>query len=279
MLFGYHHSGDRKNIPVGRHRRKMMGVELEFVPVATKKFFAGTFKGAGNLLAAYLEKTLCESGINPNWFVFETDGSLEAPEGMMGVEMISRPVSYRGLKQLPWDKFFEALRKENLVNLGHESCGMHVHVDTPSLPEGWKHFRMMWHRLSTMSDRQFHHLFGRYPNSYCRTFPSVELYRILGTDDDGDLIEEYVNEEYSPEMWHNALVGNADFREYAEDRYSPINLASQDTVEFRMFASPSSGAQFLRALEFVNKFGYPTKEVVDATIDYNRVGNSDLFIP
>jgi hypothetical protein len=263
MLHPYHGTpAAKKTRPVGKNRRSIVGMELEFVEETQSSCRVGEHR-----LAAYLEDTLHRAGINPSWFVFERDGSLLSAD-TLGVEMISRPMSAKTMARLNWAEFFRLLREERRVDLGHPKAGMHFHVDDLKRRVGLSYASALWHRLATMDWDDFHVFFGREPNRYCQV-PPVRLVpdgEYVGEDEYGEDIFEETEETYDIRGLERAISSRT--RGFMnETRYSPLNLLGDRTSEFRMFPSPASSRELLGALEMVVALGYPEQGMIQMVRD------------
>ncbi|WP_414039455.1 amidoligase family protein [Acidithiobacillus sp. M4-SHS-6] len=263
MWYEYHSSGSKKFKKAGRSHQKVLGVEIEFAPslLAPEKF------GGVGQFCAYLEKTLYKSRINPDLFVFEKDGSIPGCGHIFGLEMISRPMASKMMRQQNWAGFFRQLQSDGFIHLGHPDCGMHIHVDgmkvrETSREDSHRYFAVLWHRLATLESNDFGSLFGRYPNEYCETFPSLETEEEL-YDEDGpywSTVCQYYDNITLLDVCR--IFGtNSEFRDNL--RYVPLNMTHKTkTLEFRMWASPQDEVDVSAAITFAEKFGYPDEDLV-----------------
>lgn len=289
-MLHYYHEGKDKLLRCGKGVEHV-GIELELFPnaswareflpkVKVKRDSPALFVPYPSTLpvrsrfAAYLESSLEACGIRSSLFTFEDDSSLQdytTPNSRWGVEMISRILSLRVAKKLSWGVFFEKLQEDGVVNLGHKSCGLHIHGNPPFrngdtrevVKEKDIYLSKLWAGLLRLSPEERETFFGRKPNSYCADWEDVDKTHyeneVVGEDEDGDDIWEEI--EVTDYLRCDVVFEEQLFRgegmDYREEcRYVPLNLSGK-TGEFRMFASPKNGNQLLGALEVVEKLWYP----------------------
>jgi len=147
-----------------------------------------------------------------------------------GVEICTAPATLDVHKDA-FKGFFNDLPGSGLQALNN--CGLHVHVERKDIkpPQMAKLLRFMNH---PDNNNFIETLAGRSANNYCAT------------------------QDYN---WESGLQ--------AEDsnKYRRVNLANENTIEFRLFASTTDFKQFTRCLDFVQ-----------AVMDYTKPGVADCSI-
>lgn len=275
MIHDYH-CGKDKMLVAGKGNEHV-GIELEFFPTVEWGKALG-HKGRNALtaqqlvrtrLAAYLESSLDACGIRSSLFTFESDSSLRDPAlrySSWGAEMVSRVLSLRVAKKLPWKAFFEKLQEDGIVQLGHESCGLHIHGN-PFYGRGESKHDMeikkaysckLWAALLCLTNAERLFLFGRERNKYCEDWINTSTTETID-DDYGEEVDQTI--ELDAEVGDiGDYIGWPGSMFRYECRYVPLNLSGR-TGEFRMFASPENGNQLLGAIEVVEKLWYAKEPI------------------
>jgi hypothetical protein len=145
-----------------------------------------------------------------------------------GVEICTAPATL-DLHKEAFKVFFE---KDSGLTV-KENCGLHVHVDRKGLEKTQIPKILMFMNDSNNNDL-IERIAGRKANNYCH------------------------KKEYN---WTSAILTNH------TDKYSRVNLAPPDTIEFRLFAATMDIKQFSRCLEFVQ-----------AVVDYTKSGEYNCSI-
>ncbi|WP_414039328.1 amidoligase family protein [Acidithiobacillus sp. M4-SHS-6] len=274
-IVNQYHSGASKNIKMG-FTGPHFGIELELVanavdfcleemdaPVVEKSggYFEDVFLSG---FANYLEGVFNQHGFPENCYLFEKDGSLISHESYEdcgtenGIEVIFQPMNLNVILALDWVGLFDTLRSKKWMLLGNRRAGLHIHLGRYALSNtSYNNLRALWIDALYMPEDFRLKMFGRKSNAYCSGLDCKLEYSPydLGDDNyDEDDVYAFDHFDYPRDAVVSVPNGYSYFDEIVRtSRYVPLNLTREDTIESRMFASPTMGGQILRAVDYVKK--------------------------
>ena len=209
--------------PEKREKRLHMGMEIEF-NVDRSEY--------GNIFAKCLHDALNADAENGYIFAHvEADGSLENH----GAEVVTMPRTIAGLYKMR-DKLNNAFGDIKRRARGYRSntggaayiannCGLHVHVDRKFLGEDVEKAEVLITRMLCTFPQFFQDLSGREADRYgYAKMPSATE-----------------SEKHNIFKIHEKVIDSR------ADRYMALNVKPENTVEFRLFANDSAGADDILA--------------------------------
>ena len=209
------------------------GIEIEFlVPASnagtpmTNHRMATVLTTAG--IATYATNYGDTRAMPGKWKI-KPDGSLRAPPGYVGMELVSPPMNESGL---------DDVRKacEVIGSLGatvNKSCGLHVHVGARDLPfSALRKLAELYVRSELVMDSLMPNSRRGNTSSYARSMRHVRMDALANTRTAQDLV-----------------------RLFGQDRFAKVNFAAvwkHGTVEFRHHSASVSADKIIKWIVMVN---------------------------
>jgi hypothetical protein len=155
-----------------------------------------------------------------------------------GFEVVSTPATL-AYHQTQFEGTLLALQM-HCSGWGHDSCGMHVHIDRRGLNKA-QIGRMAYFLNAPENDVFIRDMAGRSRNTYCKALPK----KITCVSHYGHYRDEYSGE-----------------------RYQALNLQNSETVEVRIFQSNVATVGFLKNLEFCDAMARWCRDASNAALGW-----------
>ena len=177
----------------------------------------------------YVSKTLYESFED---IYMKYDGSLSAS----GFEIVSNPATLNyHISELGWDKIMDICKLNDYRSHDTSTCGLHVHLSRAFLGNDETEQDLNIAKLII--------LFDRWWEKYIIPFSRRDIYSIERWADKPSVDCLHTDSE-------SQLIDKVKYYK-AGGRYKAINLANENTIEFRLFRGTLNFNTFIASLQFV----------------------------
>lgn len=163
---------------------------------------------------------------DPEWLMFETDGSLNN-----GFEIITNPatLAFHNSMRQSYEAGFRTLVRMGFRSFNTDTCGMHIHVNRDFFGASYAEQNSNIEKVVAISEKFYNELltFSR------RDMDDADTWAKKWDDDPHEIIENMVNDDI-------------------DNRYTCVNLRPIYTIEFRIFKGTLNPKSFFASLELVN---------------------------